>query len=155
MHARHQFSRLLGAGLMAALAVGGLAVAAPTASAGVIAVDSSAYATPGGHGNFRWKYAAGAGHECRIMPVDRTAAVECDAKFARTTSSAGGSDAIRLLGPRVQATVNTSGRWAGVKRMAPYRQISVEGITCTVFEHASVTCTTRAGRFAVVGGVVR
>lgn len=152
---RHQFSHLLGTGLMAALAVGALTVTAQPASAGITAVDSSAYATPGGHGNFRWKYAAGPGHECRITPVGRTAAVECDARFVRAASSTSGPNAVRLVGPSVKATVSTSSRWAGVKRMAPYRQISVEGITCIVGEHASVSCATRTGHFDVVGGVVR
>lgn len=159
MPARHSLTRLLGTGMMAALAVGGLTVAAQPAGAtpGITTVDSSVYATPGGHGNFRWRYAAGAGHECRITPVGRSVAVECDAKFpasARTASSTSKPDAIRLQGRRVTATTGTS-QWAGAKRMAPYRQISVEGVTCTVLEHATVNCETRGGKFTVVGGVVR
>ncbi|NMO02672.1 hypothetical protein HH308_15780 [Gordonia sp. TBRC 11910] len=159
MPARHSFTRLLGSGLLTALAVGALTVAAQPATAmpGITTVDSSVYATPGGHGNFRWRYAAGPGHECRIIPVGRTVAVECDATFptsVRTASSTVKPNAVRLLGRTVTATTSTS-HWAGAKQMAPYRQISVEGVTCTVLEHATVDCRTGGGDFTVVGGMVR
>ncbi|MFW0788028.1 hypothetical protein [Gordonia sp. CPCC 205333] len=146
MRSRHTFSRHLSAGVLAALAVGGLTVAAQPASAtpGVISVDSAVYATPGGHGNFRWRYAAGAGHECRITPTGRSLAVECDAR----------PSAVRLFGRHVTATTYDN-PWASAKRIKPNHQISVEGVTCVVGYRASVTCNTRSAKFTIVDGVVK
>ncbi|GAB20671.1 hypothetical protein GOEFS_124_00030 [Gordonia effusa NBRC 100432] len=146
MRSRHTFTRHLGAGVLAALAIGGLTVAAHPASAtpGATTVDSSVYATPGGHGNFRWRYAAGTGHECRISPVGRSLAVECEAQ----------PSAVRLLGRNVTATTYDT-TWSAARRIAPNHEISVEGITCVVGDHASIACKTRSARFTIVGGAVK
>ncbi|QKT06346.1 hypothetical protein HUN08_03390 [Gordonia sp. X0973] len=122
-----------------------------------VQVDSSRYATPGGHGNFRWRYSASKKSLCGIYPTGFSYTVRCAAKFRAPEGADSTSkyDAVELGRRGVRRTTTDGDTYPGAKRLFPGHTISVVGIECTAFEHATITCKTRRGAFRIVGGVVQ
>ncbi|GAA3030173.1 hypothetical protein GCM10010528_09570 [Gordonia defluvii] len=154
--ARLMVGALAGALVPAALATAAATTASAAPGGDTVTVDSSRYATPGGHGNFRWRYSSAKSSLCGIYPTDRTYTVRCAAKVPSSGASESSKyDAVEI-GPGGARRTTTGGEtYGGAKRLYPNHTISVVGITCTARKHATVTCTTPTGSFQIVGGVAK
>ncbi|MFT3899139.1 MAG: hypothetical protein QM728_02690 [Gordonia sp. (in: high G+C Gram-positive bacteria)] len=135
-----------------------------------VVVDSSKYATDGGHGNFRWRYSASKKNVCGIYPVGRGYVVRCAAKnksaadadeksdeqSGETSTSKSKYDGIQLGGTGVKRVkLDDDQKGFKAKRLMPNHTIDVVGITCTAYKRATLTCQTSRGSFKIVGGVVQ
>ena len=156
----------IGAALISGAVVGGLiaGVAGPTAaepSVNADVVDSATFATPGGHGNFRWRYSSSKKSQCGIYPTGRSYTVRCAAKIRPSDTSEESSekspyDAIEIDRKGVRrTTMSADDAYSGAKRLYPNQTIDVVGITCTAFQHATITCKKGSRSFEIVGGVAK
>ncbi|MFT4201291.1 hypothetical protein [Gordonia sp. (in: high G+C Gram-positive bacteria)] len=168
-----------GTALAASAVALGAAIAAPTTAgaipfldqnagpdANTVVVDSSKYATDGGHGNFRWRYSASKKDVCGIYPVGRGYVVRCAVKtkaaadksdeHGGATSTKSAFDGIQLGGTGVKRVkLDDDQKGFKAKRLLPNHTIDVVGITCTAFGHATLNCKTSRGAFRIVGGVAQ
>ncbi|HNP57309.1 MAG TPA: hypothetical protein PK331_16400 [Gordonia sp. (in: high G+C Gram-positive bacteria)] len=152
-------ARLLVGAVVGAVAAGGLVTSASAPASAVPGqniVDSAKFATPGGHGNFRWRYSSSQKRLCGIYPTGRSYTVRCAARIPSSDGS-GRSDynAIEIGRAGVRRTATDGETYSGAKRLWPGQTISVVGITCTAFKRATITCETRKGAFRIVGGVAK
>lgn len=154
-------TRLTVGSIAGVLAVGALAAPAPSqalpapGAPGTTTVDSAKFATPGGHGNFRWRYSSSKKNQCGIYPTGRSYTVRCAAKSPAADGEKSKYDAIEI-GRRVRrTTMSDDDVYSGAKRLYPNQTIDVVGITCTAFGNATIACTKGGRSFEIVGGVAK
>lgn len=155
---RRTFVQRLTVATLALLTLGGVATGvAPAASAdpGIVKVDESRYATPGGHGNFRWRYSTSKTSLCGIYPDGRSYTVRCRAKVANKSANGIKYDGVEISRRGTHVTATEGETYPGAKRLFPGRTISVVGVTCTAYSHATIKCKTRKGSFRIVGGTLK
>ncbi|WP_161926297.1 hypothetical protein [Gordonia crocea] len=142
-------------GLVASALVVTGAAGAASAAPDATTISPGKFATPGGHGNFRWRYSSSAKNLCGIYPAGRSYVVRCAAKIPAADGSGASKKftAIEIGSRGVKRTTSDGDAYPGAKRLYPHQAISVVGITCTAAEGASVTCETNKGAFSIVGGV--